>query len=75
MKLRWYHVLLTVAMVLAFACGLMAQEAAKTDLRNRSQDIANTLSAFIRSLRFRGAVLQDRIEPVLKTRPPAADSK
>src|ERR1017187_6844288 len=35
-------------------------EAAKTDLRNRSKDIANTLSAFIRGLRFRGegAVLQ-----------------
>src|SRR6266403_824127 len=41
------------------------KEAARTDLRNRSKDIANTLSAFIRSLRFRGAVLQDRLEPVL----------
>src|ERR1035438_10824151 len=40
---------------------------AKTDLRNRSKDIANTLSAFIRGLRFRGegAVLQPQLEPVL----------
>ena len=36
------------------------REAARTDLRNRSKDIANTLSAFIRGLRFRGAILQER---------------
>ena len=44
------------------------KEAAKTDLRNRSKDIANTLSAFIRGLRFRGTgpVLQERLEPVLE---------
>ena len=30
------------------------KEAAKTDLRNRSKDIANTLSAIIRGMRFRG---------------------
>ncbi len=41
------------------------KETARSDLRNRSKDIANTLSAFIRGLRFRGAVLQDRLEPVL----------
>ncbi len=41
------------------------REAARTDLRNRSKDIANTLSAFIRGLQFRGAVLQERLEPVL----------
>jgi signal transduction histidine kinase len=42
-------------------------EAAKADLRNRSKDIANTLSAFIRGLRFRGegAVLQPQLEAVL----------
>jgi signal transduction histidine kinase len=39
---------------------------AKTDLRNRSKDIANTLSAIIRGMRFRGAIPQDRLEPVLK---------
>jgi signal transduction histidine kinase len=42
------------------------REAAKTDLRNRSKEIANTLSAVIRALRFRSTVLQDRLEPVLK---------
>ncbi|MEI6196586.1 MAG: hypothetical protein WCS42_19900, partial [Verrucomicrobiota bacterium] len=41
------------------------REAAKMDLRNRSKEIANTLSAVIRALRFRGAVVQDRLEPVL----------
>src|SRR5215204_6121683 len=41
------------------------KESAKADLRNRSRDIANTLSAFIRGLRFRGTILQDRLEPVL----------
>ncbi len=41
------------------------REAAKTDLGNRSKDIANTVSACIRGMRFRGAVLQDRLEPVL----------
>jgi len=41
------------------------QEAAKTDLRTRSREIANTLSAVMRALRFRGGVLQERLEPVL----------
>src|SRR5450755_253447 len=41
------------------------RETAKTDLRNRSKEIANTLSAVIRALRFRSTVLQDRLEPVL----------
>jgi signal transduction histidine kinase len=44
---------------------LRVREAAKADLRNRSKDIANTLSAFIRGLRFREAVLQNRVETVL----------
>ncbi len=30
------------------------KEAARTDLRNRSKDIANTLSAIIRGMRFHG---------------------
>ncbi len=42
------------------------REAAKTDLRNRSNEIANTLSAVIRAMRFHSTVLQDRLEPVLK---------
>jgi signal transduction histidine kinase len=42
------------------------KEAARTDLRNRSKDIANTLSALIRGMRFRGAIPKERLEPVLK---------
>ncbi len=41
------------------------KEAAKYDLRNGSREIANSLSAVMRALRFRGAVLQQRLEPVL----------
>lgn len=41
-------------------------EAAKLDLRDRSHDIANTVSALIRAAKFRGAVVQDRIQPVLE---------
>jgi len=41
------------------------RESAKTDLRNRAEEIANTISAVIRGLEFRGAVLQDRAERVL----------
>ncbi len=40
-------------------------EAAKSDLRNQSQKIASTLGAVTRALRFRGALFQDRLEPVL----------
>jgi signal transduction histidine kinase len=40
-------------------------ESAKSDLRNRSREIASTLSAVTRALRFRGAVFQERLEPVL----------
>lgn len=39
--------------------------AAKTDLRHRSHEIAGTLSAVTRALRFRGATPQDRLDPVL----------
>lgn len=41
------------------------REAAKTELRGSARVIANFLSATIRGLRFRGAVVQDRLEPVL----------
>ncbi len=41
------------------------QDSAEAGLRNRSRDIANTLSALIRGLRFRGTILQERLEPVL----------
>ncbi len=41
------------------------REAARTDLRKRSEAIANTLGAVVRGLQFRGAVFRDRLEPVL----------
>jgi signal transduction histidine kinase len=40
-------------------------EAAKSDLRNRSHEIASTLSAVTRALRFRGTIFQERLDPVL----------
>ncbi len=40
-------------------------DAAKSDLRNRSREIASTLGAVTRALRFRGAIFQERLEPVL----------
>jgi signal transduction histidine kinase len=45
---------------------IRVQEAAKADLRNRSEEIAKTLSAVIRGMIFRGGVLQQRLEPVLE---------
>jgi signal transduction histidine kinase len=44
---------------------LRVVEAAKSDLRNRTREIASTLSAVTRALRFRGTVFQERLEPVL----------
>jgi signal transduction histidine kinase len=41
------------------------RESAKTDLRRSSKAIANTVGAFIRGLKFRGAVFPDRLEPAL----------
>ena len=40
-------------------------EAAKSDLRIRSREIANTVSAVIRAAQFRGTVVEERIKPVL----------
>ncbi len=39
--------------------------AAKSDLRTHSREISNTLGAVMHGMRFRGAVLQERLEPVL----------
>ncbi len=39
--------------------------AAQSDLRGSSHEIARTLGAVTRALRFRGALFQDRLEPVL----------
>jgi signal transduction histidine kinase len=44
---------------------LRVREGAKSELSNRSKDIANTVSACIRGMRFRGTVLQERLEPLL----------
>ncbi len=41
-------------------------EAAKSDLRSRSREIANTVSAVIRAAQFRGTVVEERIKPVLE---------
>ncbi len=41
-------------------------EAAKSDLRHRSHEIANTLSTVTRVLQFRGATPQERLDPVLQ---------
>ena len=41
-------------------------EAAKSDLRHRSHGIALDLSAVTQALAFRSAVIQDRLEPVLR---------
>ena len=41
------------------------ESAAKTALRNRSKEIAFDLSAVVHASRFRGTVLQERLEPVL----------
>ena len=44
---------------------LRVRQSAEADLSNRSKDIANTVSACIRGIRFRGAVLQEKLEPLL----------
>src|SRR5208337_8590 len=38
---------------------------ARTSLRNRSKDIADTMGSFIRGLQWGGAVFSDRLQPVL----------
>jgi len=66
----WVYALLGAVWVLVLGWQveehLRVKEAARIDLRNRSKDIANTLSALIRGMRFRGgAVSQERLELVL----------
>jgi signal transduction histidine kinase len=67
---RWVYPLLAVMWLLVAVWQAEEhfhfREAAKTNLSNRSKDIANTVSACIRGMRFRGAVLQERLEPVLE---------
>ncbi len=67
---RWVYPLLAAVWVLVVVWQaeehVRFREAAKTNLSSRSKDIANTVSACIRGMRFRGAVLQERLEPVLE---------
>jgi len=66
---RWVAGLLLCAWLVVVAWQVTEHrrvvEAAKSDLRNRSREIASTLSAVTRALRFRGALFQDRLDPVL----------
>ncbi|HPU57752.1 MAG TPA: hypothetical protein PLH97_15945, partial [Verrucomicrobiota bacterium] len=41
------------------------KEVARMGLRNRAQDIADTISAAIRGMQFRSVVFEDRLAPVL----------
>jgi len=41
------------------------RDAARTGLRKRSETIANSIGAVVRGLQFRGAILRQRLEPVL----------
>jgi len=66
---RWVAGLLLGAWLLVVAWQVTEHqrvvEAGKSDLRNRSREIARTLGAVTRALRFRGTVFEDRLEPVL----------
>lgn len=64
-----FYTVLAVFWIVAVAWQVQEHERvkdyARTGLRNRSKDIANTLGAFVRGLQFRGAVFGDRVQPVL----------
>jgi signal transduction histidine kinase len=68
---RTFTVYALLAAVWVLIVGWQAEEhyrfraAAKAELSNRSRDIANTVSACIRGMRFRGTVLQERLDPLL----------
>ncbi|MGH7968627.1 MAG: sensor histidine kinase [Limisphaerales bacterium] len=67
---RWVYVFLASVWILVVGWQIEEhsrfREAAKTNLSNRAKDIANTISACIRGMRFRGAVRKDRLEPLLE---------
>jgi signal transduction histidine kinase len=67
---KWVFGLLLGAWLLVIAWQIEEHhgvvDAAKSDLRSRSHGIAGTLSAVTRALKFHDAVIQDRLEPVLK---------
>src|ERR1039458_4640911 len=66
---RWVTGLLLGAWLLVVAWQVEEHQrvvvAAKSDLISRSHEIAGTLSAVTHALSFRGAVFQERLEPVL----------
>ena len=66
---NFVHVLLFGAWLLVVAWQVEEHqrvvEAVKSGLRSRTHEIASTLGAVTRALRFRGAILQERLEPVL----------
>jgi signal transduction histidine kinase len=67
-KMVYGLLLLAWCLVVAWQCEEHARvvKTAKADLRNQSREISSTLSAVIRAMRFRGGVVKDRLEPVLK---------
>ena len=66
---NFVHVLLLGAWLLVVAWQLEEHqrvvEVVRSGLRSRTHEIASTLGAVTRALRFRGAILQERLEPVL----------
>ena len=66
-KMVYGLLLLAWCLVVAWQCEehVRVVRAAEADLRNRSREISSTLSAVIRAMRFRGGIVQDRLEPVL----------
>jgi signal transduction histidine kinase len=66
-KMVYGLLLVTWCLVVAWQCEEHGRvvKTAKADLRNRSREISSTLSAVIRAMRFRGGIVQDRLEPVL----------
>lgn len=66
---RWVAGLLLGAWLLVVAWQVSEHrrvvDAARYDLRSRSREIANTVSAVIRAAEFRGTVVQDKLDPVL----------
>lgn len=65
----WVYALITAAWALVLVWQaeehFRVKEAARNDLNSRSKDIANTVSACLRGMRFRGTVSQERLESVL----------
>ena len=69
-RARWVTIFLLGAWLLVVAWQVdehhRVVEAAKSNLRVRGREIASTLSAVTHALRFRGAVFQERLDPVLQ---------